>query len=196
MDPPHSNVPATGTHSRVAPLLTFRLTATDSAARAGVLSTAHGAVETPAFQVVGTLGAPKGLTPAQLREHGAQILLMNAFHLAWRPGEARVRELGGLHRFCGWDGPLLTDSGGFQIFSLGGLRKVTEEGAAFASPADGALRLFTPEAVMEIQCALAPDIAMVLDQCPAYPYRPGELEEAVDRSVRWAERSARRHRAP
>ena len=141
---------------------------------------------------VGTLGAAKGLTPQMLREHGAQVLLMNAFHLAWRPGEELIRELGGLHRFSGWDGPILTDSGGFQIFSLPGLRTVSEEGAAFASPVNGDVRLFTPEAVVEIETTLGADLIMPLDQCPAFPFPPGALEEAVSRSVRWAVRSVRR----
>lgn len=173
-------------------MLTFKVHRTDGAARGGRLETAHGAIETPAFMTVGTLGAAKGLLPAQLREHGAQVLLMNAFHLAWRPGEKLVRELGGLHRFTGWDGPILTDSGGFQIFSLPGLRKITEEGALFASPTDGATRLFTPEEVVEIEVALGADMIMMLDQCPAFPFKAGELEEAVERSIRWAARGTRR----
>ena len=152
----------------------------------------HGRIETPAFMPVGTLGAAKGLTPQVLQEHGTQVLLMNAFHLAWRPGEDLIRDLGGLHRFSGWDGPILTDSGGFQIFSLPGLRKVSEEGAAFASPVNGTVRLFTPEAVVEIETALGADLIMPLDQCPAFPFPPGALEEAVARSVRWAVRSLRR----
>ena len=172
----------------------FQIAATDGAARAARITTAHGVVETPGFMVVGTLGAPKGLTPAQLREHGAQILLMNALHLAWRPGEQLVKELGGLHRFSGWDGPILTDSGGFQIFSLPGLRRVTEEGAAFASPVTGDVRLFTPEAVVELEHALGPDLIMPLDQCPPQPCTPAELGEAVERSIRWAARCAKRHR--
>lgn len=175
-------------------MLSFKVNQLDGAARCGVLNTAHGTVETPAFMTVGTLGAAKGLMPAQLREHGAQVLLMNAFHLAWRPGEELVRTLGGLHRFTGWDGPILTDSGGFQIFSLPGLRKITEEGALFASPADGSTRLFSPEAVVEIEVALGADMIMMLDQCPAFPFKGGELEEAVERSIRWAQRGTRRWR--
>ncbi|MCW8129768.1 MAG: tRNA guanosine(34) transglycosylase Tgt [Planctomycetota bacterium] len=173
-------------------MLSFKVTSTDRAARGGLLSTAHGDVETPAFMTVGTLGAAKGLMPAQLREHGAQVLLMNAFHLAWRPGEELVRTMGGLHRFTGWDGPILTDSGGFQIFSLPGLRKITEDGALFASPTDGSTRLFSPEAVVEIETALGADMIMMLDQCPAYPFKAGELEEAVERSIRWAQRGTKR----
>jgi queuine tRNA-ribosyltransferase len=171
----------------------FKTIATDGAARVGRLETAHGVIETPAFMVVGTLGAAKGLTPQQLREHGAQILLMNALHLAWRPGEEVVRELGGLHRFSGWDGPVLTDSGGYQIFSLPGLRQVSDEGAAFASPVNGDVRLFSPEYVIELQHALGADIIMALDQCPAHACRPEDLTTAVERSLRWAERGLRRH---
>lgn len=170
----------------------FSLTAADSLARAGQVTTAHGTFDTPAFMAVATQGAPKGITPQQLADHGGQVLLMNAFHLAWRPGEKLVRQLGGLHAFSGWRGPILTDSGGFQIFSLPGLRKVTDEGALFASAVDGSLRLFSPEEVVDIECALAPDIAMVLDECPPHPCSPAELERAVNRSIRWAERSARR----
>ncbi|MBI3828346.1 MAG: tRNA-guanine transglycosylase [Planctomycetes bacterium] len=175
-------------------MLSFKVHAHDSTARSGLLTTAHGVIETPAFMTVGTLGAAKGLTPAVLREHGAQVLLMNAFHLAWRPGEKLVQELGGLHRFSGWDGPILTDSGGFQIFSLPGLRKITEDGALFASPTDGAVRNFSPEAVVEIETALGADMIMMLDQCPAFPFKPGDLEEAVERSIRWAQRGTKRWR--
>ncbi|MCZ7646006.1 MAG: tRNA guanosine(34) transglycosylase Tgt [Planctomycetota bacterium] len=173
-------------------MLGFRLLAQDGAARACVVETAHGAFETPAFMPVGTLGAVKGLLPSQLRESGAQIVLGNALHLAWRPGEARVQRLGGLHRFGGWDGPILTDSGGFQIFSLPGLRKITEEGAAFASPVDGAVRLFTPESVVDLECALGADLIMPLDHLKELPCPRSELVEAVDRSIRWAERALRR----
>ena len=173
--------------------LSLSITHHDGLARSGTIQTAHGLVETPGFMTVGTLGAPKGVTPEQVLEHGGQVLLMNAFHLAWRPREDLVRRMGGLHRFCGWPGPILTDSGGFQIFSLPGLRKVTDEGAAFASAVDGTLRMFSPETVVDIQCALAPDMAMVLDECPAYPCSNLELTRAVDRSVRWAERSYARY---
>ena len=170
-------------------MLSLEILTTDGKARTARLTTHHGVVETPAFMVVSTLGAPRGLTPQQLREHGAQILLMNAFHLAWRPGESLVRELGGLHRFCGWDGPILTDSGGFQIFSLPGLRQITDVGAAFASPVNGEIRLFTPEAIVNLQVELGSDLIMPLDHCPPYPCDPKALEEAVERSLRWADRS-------
>lgn len=175
-------------------VLAFDVTARDGAARAAVVGTAHGKIETPAFMTVGTLGAAKGLTVEQLQAAGAQVLLMNAFHLAWRPGERLVQEMGGLHRFTGWDRPILTDSGGYQIFSLPGLRKIEESGATFASPVDGAVRAFTPEAVVEIEAALGADMVMPLDQCPAYPCKPGELGEAVERSIRWLQRSVKRHR--
>jgi len=173
-------------------MLSFTLSATDSLARTGTVQTAHGPFATPAFMTVGTQGAPKGITPQQVTEHGGQVLLMNAFHLAWRPGEKLVQQMGGLHNFTGWHGPILTDSGGFQIFSLPGLRKVTDEGALFASAVDGSLRLFSPEEVVDIECALAPDMAMVLDECPPYPCDHGHLSRAVERTIRWAERSAAR----
>jgi queuine tRNA-ribosyltransferase len=138
---------------------------------------------------VGTQGAVKGLTPEQIQAHHGQVMLVNAFHLAGRPGEATVRGLGGLHAFTGWNRPILADSGGYQIFSLPGLRKVTDEGATFANPLDGNVRMFSPEAVVDIQCTLGPDMAMVLDECPPYPCEPAHLTRAVDRSIRWAERS-------
>ncbi len=170
-------------------MLSFNLTAQDGLARTGVIQTAHGLIETPHFMTVSTLGAPKAVTPQQALDHGAQILLMNAFHLAWRPGEETVQALGGLHKFTGWNRAILTDSGGFQIFSLPGLRKITDEGALFASAQDGSIRLFSPESVVDIACALKPDIAMVLDECPPYPCSQLELTRAVDRSIAWAARS-------
>jgi len=170
-------------------MLTLELRARDGLARRAVVHTAHGSIETPNFMTVGTLGAVKGILPRHLLDLGAQVMLMNAFHLAWRPGEELVRKMGGLHKFCGWPEPILTDSGGFQIFSLPGLRKITDEGALFANAVDGSLRLFSPESVVDIECALAPDMAMVLDECPPYPCTPRELTGAVDRSIRWAERS-------
>lgn len=170
-------------------MLTQQITHTDGLARAGKIVTAHGAIETPNFMTVGTLGAPRGVTPQQILECGAQIMLMNAFHLAWRPGEQLVKKLGGVHKFTGWNMPILTDSGGYQIFSLPGLRKLSEDGALFASAVDGTARLFSPETVVEIELALAPDIAMVLDECPPHPCTQEQLIEAVERSVRWAQRS-------
>ncbi len=173
-------------------MLKINITHRDGLARTGSVTTAHGTFETPAFMAVGTLGAPKALSPAQVMDHGGQVLLCNAFHLAWRPGEALVRKLGGLHKFSGWRAPILTDSGGFQVFSLPGLRKITDEGATFASAVDGSVRLFSPETVVEISTALAPDMAMVLDECPPYPCTAAELTRAVDRSIRWAQRSIKR----
>jgi queuine tRNA-ribosyltransferase len=173
-------------------MLSLNITHHDGLARSGTVTTAHGVYDTPAFMTVGTLGAPKGVLPQDVTRHGGQVLLMNAFHLAWRPGEQIVKTMGGLHKFCGWSGPILTDSGGFQIFSLPGLRKITDDGASFASAVDGSLRLFSPESVVDISCALAPDMAMVLDECPAYPCTAAELSGAVARSIRWAERSYKR----
>lgn len=170
-------------------MLTQSITHHDGLARAGTIHTAHGVIETPNFMTVGTLGAPKGVLPQQILDCGAQIMLMNAFHLAWRPGEEIVKKIGGLHKFTGWNLPILTDSGGYQIFSLPGLRKITEEGAVFASAVDGLTRLFSPEAVVDIELALAPDIAMVLDECPPHPCSQAQLDGAVERSIRWAERS-------
>ena len=175
-------------------MLSLSITHRDKLARAGQISTAHGVIDTPNFMTVGTLGAPKGVMPSQLEELGAQVMLMNAFHLAWRPGEQIVKKLGGLHAFTGWKRPILTDSGGYQIFSLPGLRKITEEGAVFASAVDGTGRQFSPESVVDIELALAPDMAMVLDECPPYPCSPEELSGAVERSIRWAQRSFTRAR--
>lgn len=173
-------------------MLALNITHRDGLARTGTLETAHGQIEIPGFMTVGTLGAPKGLTPQQLLDLGGQVLLMNAFHLAWRPGEELVRKMGGLHRFCGWPRAILTDSGGFQIFSLPGLRKISDDGALFASAVDGSPRLFSPETVVDISLALRPDMAMVLDECPPYPCDAVHLTRAVDRSIRWAERSVKR----
>ena len=161
-------------------MLKLSITHQDGLARSGTLATDHGIIDTPNFMTVGTLGAPKGVTPQQILENGAQVMLMNAFHLAWRPGEEIVRSLGGLHKFTGWDKPILTDSGGYQIFSLPGLRKINEDGALFASAVDGTVRLFSPETVVDIELALAPDMAMVLDECPPFPCTPAELTGAVE----------------
>src|SRR6516225_4812653 len=148
---------------------TFGVTATDGAARAGVLRTAHGEVRTPAFMPVGTKGTVKAVDPDELRALGAQIVLGNAYHLHFRPGEETVAELGGLHAFMGWDGPILTDSGGFQIFSLAHMSKVTEQEAVFRSHIDGRLLAISPERAVEIQEALGSDIAMVLDHVVELP---------------------------
>ncbi len=174
----------------------FELVATDGRARRGRLFTARGTVETPAFMPVGTAGSVKGVTPDELRECGAEILLGNTYHLYLRPGHEVVQELGGLQRFMGWSGPVLTDSGGFQVMSLDGLARVDEEGARFRSHLDGSAHLLTPERAMQIQAALGSDIAMVLDICPRLPATRGEIEEAVARTTRWAGRCRAAYSGP
>lgn len=166
----------------------FHLLASEGDARRGQFETPHGMVETPAFMPVGTLGTVKGVTEAQLRGTGAQMVLGNTYHLTLRPGHETVRELGGLHGFMGWDGPILTDSGGFQIFSLGDRTKITEHAAEFRSHIDGRRFELTPEHAMEIQQALGSDVAMVLDHVIALPAPREAVAEASDRSVRWARR--------
>jgi queuine tRNA-ribosyltransferase len=161
-------------------------TDTTTAARRGRLRTRHGVIETPIFMPVGTQGTVKALTPAQIKETGAQIILGNTYHLNLRPGSELVRELGGLHQFMGWDGPILTDSGGFQAFSLAKLRDIREDGIAFASHLDGAKVFLGPREVMTIQANLGSDIAMVIDECPPWPCTRDECQRAVDRSLRWA----------
>ena len=166
----------------------FTLLKTDSAtaARRGRLATRHGLIETPVFMPVGTQGTVKAVTPAHLREIGTQVILGNTYHLSLRPGSALVRELGGLHKFMGWDGPILTDSGGFQVFSLAKLREVRDDGVAFQSHLDGARLFLGPKEVMGIQADLASDIAMVIDECPPWPCTREACAEAVARSHRWA----------
>src|SRR5688500_2148566 len=146
----------------------FAVIATDGEARRGTLELAHGSVQTPAFMPVGTYGAVKAMSPAELRALGAQIVLGNTFHLWLRPGLEVIGAHGGLHRFMGWDGPILTDSGGFQVFSLGELRKISEEGVRFASPINGDRLFLTPEISMQIQLTLNSDVAMVFDECTPY----------------------------
>ncbi|QDU95000.1 tRNA guanosine(34) transglycosylase Tgt [Lignipirellula cremea] len=159
-----------------------------SAARRGQFVTPRGAVDTPAFMPVGTLGAIKGLTIDAVRATGAQMVLSNTYHLALRPGETIVRELGGLHQFMGWDGPILTDSGGFQLFSLAKLTKINDQGAIFRSHIDGSLFELSPERAIEIQEALGSDIAMVLDHVAPLPCDLATLREACDRTILWAKR--------
>jgi queuine tRNA-ribosyltransferase len=171
----------------------FTVHATDGAARCGTLSLAHGDVETPVFMPVGTYGAVKAVSPAELVENGTRIILGNTFHLWLRPGLEVIAAHGGLHRFIGWSGPILTDSGGYQVFSLGDLRKVTEEGARFASPVNGDRLLLTPEESMRIQHVLNSDIVMVLDECTPYPADERETADSMRLSLRWAERSKRAH---
>jgi queuine tRNA-ribosyltransferase len=171
----------------------FSVTATDGLARRGRLVLAHGAVETPIFMPVGTYGSVKAMSPAELEAVGAQIILGNTFHLWLRPGTDVVAAHGGLHRFIGWDRPILTDSGGFQVWSLGALRKVREEGVAFASPVNGDRLLLTPERSMEIQRALDSDIVMVFDECTAYPATREAAAASMELSLRWAARSKSAH---
>jgi queuine tRNA-ribosyltransferase len=167
--------------------------ATDGAARAGILATDHGHVPTPAFMPVGTQATVKGLTPAELAGLGAGIVLANAYHLHLRPGAEVVRRLGGLHAFMGWEGPILTDSGGFQVFSLAKLAAIDEDGVTFRSHLDGSTHRFTPERVMEIEAALGADIVMAFDDCAPYPCDEVSARAAMERTARWAERSAAAH---
>ena len=166
----------------------FTLLKTDpaTAARRGRLTTPHGVIETPVFMPVGTQGTVKAVTQAHLREIGAQIILGNTYHLNLRPGSELVRELGGLHKFMGWDGPILTDSGGFQVFSLAKLRDIRDDGVAFQSHLDGARLFLGPKEVMGIQADLGSDIAMVIDECPPWPCTREACAAAVERSRRWA----------
>lgn len=168
--------------------LSFEIVSVDSRRRArlGRLRTPHGTVDTPAFMPVGTRATVKGLTPDQLRAAGATIVLANTYHLALRPGADVVATMGGLHRFMAWDGPILTDSGGFQVFSLATLRSVDDEGATFQSHIDGAILRLDPARAIEIQEQLGADIIMAFDQCPALPASAPVLQEAVDRTIRWA----------
>lgn len=167
----------------------FTLLATDGAARTGTLTTARGVVRTPAFMPVGTAGTVKAMLPGSVRATGADILLGNTYHLMLRPGAERVARLGGLHRFMDWDGPILTDSGGFQVMSLSDLRKLTEDGVTFRSHVDGSRHVLTPERSMEIQRLLGSDIAMAFDECPALPADEEEVARAMRLSMRWAQRS-------
>jgi len=171
----------------------FRVEVACGAARAGRLTLAHGVVETPAFMPVGTYGTVKTLSPADLREIGAQVVLGNTFHLWLRPGLEVIEAHGGLHRFMGWDGPILTDSGGFQVWSLGDLRKITEEGVRFQSPVNGDRLFLSPEESMAIQRLLNSDIAMVFDECTPYPADEEAVRESMELSLRWAERCQRAH---
>jgi queuine tRNA-ribosyltransferase len=174
----------------------FELLHTDGAARRGRLHTPHGVVETPVFMPVGTQATVKGLTPAQLEEAGARIVLGNTYHLALRPGDALIAELGGLHRFMQWAGPILTDSGGFQVYSLAPTRHITDHAAVFRSHIDGAPLELSPERAMRIQENLGSDVAMCLDECPPADTPPEYLGEAVRRTLLWAERCRAAHRRP
>jgi queuine tRNA-ribosyltransferase len=175
--------------------VSFELLKSDGAARMGRLTTPHGAVETPAFMPVATQGTVKSLSPADLRAAGAQIVLANTYHLFLRPGHEVVSEMGGLHRFMAWDGPILTDSGGFQVFSLSKLRRLGEEGVEFRSHIDGSLRLLTPEICVEIQHALDVDILHPLDECLPHPVSFADTERSLALTLRWLDRSVAAHSA-
>jgi queuine tRNA-ribosyltransferase len=170
-------------------LFGFELKATDGSARAGVISNPRGQVRTPAFMPVGTAATVKAMMPESVRETGADILLGNTYHLMLRPTAERIDRLGGLHRFMNWERPILTDSGGFQVMSLAGLRKLTEQGVTFKSHIDGSKHELTPERSMEIQRLLGSDIVMCFDECPALPASDEEVARAMRLSMRWAERS-------
>ncbi|GEO80081.1 tRNA guanosine(34) transglycosylase Tgt [Pararhodospirillum oryzae] len=167
----------------------FTVTATDGAARLGHLETAHGPVETPVFMPVGTAGTVKAMMPESVAATGARIILGNTYHLMLRPGAERVAALGGLHRFMDWPGPILTDSGGFQVMSLAGLRTLTEDGVTFQSHIDGSRHLLTPERSMEIQDQLDATITMAFDECPPFPAEKQAVADSMRRSMRWARRS-------
>src|SRR5438132_2299093 len=160
-----------------------------SRARRGRLQTAHGEIDTPAFMPVRTQGSVKAVTPRELRELNAQIILGNTYHLFVRPGLDVIKHFSGLHKFMNWGGPLLTDSGGYQIFSLAKLRKITEEGVHFQNHVDGTPAFISPEIAMEVQAALGSDIAMVLDECAPYPCEREYAEKSLEMTTRWAKRS-------
>ena len=173
----------------------FEVLAIDGAARRGRLTTGHGVVDTPVFMPVGTRATVKSLAPDDLVAAGAQMVLGNTYHLLMRPGHEVVRELGGLHRFMGWDGAILTDSGGFQVWSLAKLRRITEDGVTFRSPVDGSSHFLSPELVIEVQQALGADIIHPLDECLAFPATHEETERSSALTLRWARRARDRHRA-
>jgi len=166
----------------------FDLVATDGRARSGRLTTPHGVIETPVFMPVGTQGAVKALTQQHLSEAGAKIILGNTYHLHLRPGDDLIARRGGLHRFIGWDGAILTDSGGYQVFSLEGRRRITDAGVHFKSHLDGSARFLSPESAVDIQASLGSDIAMVFDECLAYPAEPAAVAASVQLTRGWAQR--------
>lgn len=176
--------------------ISFTVTQKDKTTRArlGLLHTPHGTVETPIFMPVGTQATVKTMTPEEVKEAGGRLILSNTYHLYLRPGHELVREAGGLQKFMHWDGPILTDSGGFQVFSLGPLRKVSEDGVTFRSHIDGSEHFFSPEKVMEVQMALGSDIAMAFDECAPYPCSREYALEALERTTRWARRCKAVHR--
>ncbi|MGQ9754150.1 MAG: tRNA-guanine transglycosylase, partial [Thermaceae bacterium] len=170
-------------------MFSFHLLARTGRARLGRLKTPHGEVTTPLFMPVGTQGSVKGLLPKDLKAIGTQVLLANTYHLLLRPGPERVKALGGLHGFAGWKGPWLTDSGGFQVMSLGHLRRIDEEGVTFQSHLNGELVQLTPERSIAVQEALGADILMAFDECPPYPAEKAYLKASLERTLRWLERS-------
>ena len=165
-------------------------------ARAGLFYTPHGIVETPRFMPVGTLATVKGITPAQLKQASAQMILANTYHLHLQPGEDIIESAGGLHRFMGWDAPILTDSGGFQVFSLSELRQISETGVIFRSPRDGSMINLTPEKSIQIQNSLGADVIMAFDECPPAHANKKEVKEATERTYRWLERCIQAHQRP
>ncbi|WP_404403099.1 tRNA guanosine(34) transglycosylase Tgt [Idiomarina seosinensis] len=171
----------------------FELDKTHGRARRGRMTFDRGSVETPAFMPVGTLGTVKGMTPEEVKETGAEICLGNTFHLMLRPGTSIIQQHGDLHDFMNWDKPILTDSGGFQVFSLGELRKITEEGVTFRSPINGEKILLTPEKSMQVQRELGADVVMIFDDCTPYPATHTEAKKSMQLSLRWAERSKQAH---
>lgn len=174
----------------------FQVTAADGRARRAIFATRHGPVETPVFMPVGTQATVKTLAPEELRAIGARFVLANTYHLFVRPGSELIARLGGLHRFMGWDGPILTDSGGFQVVSLAELRKIDEEGVTFKSHLDGARLRFTPESVMQVEAELGADVAMAFDTPPSWPSSTAAAAEMTARTHRWAERCLRAHARP
>ena len=173
----------------------FDLKASDGKARRGTLTTGRGAIETPAFMPVGTAATVKAMTPEAVAETGAQIILGNTYHLMLRPGDENVRDLGGLHKFSNWDKPILTDSGGFQVWSLGDLVKISEEGVKFSSPYDGRKIFMTPEDSIQIQENLGSDIVMAFDECTDYPSTHEQAKKSMELSMRWAKRCKEAHKS-
>ncbi len=171
------------------PLGTFLLQAQDGEARRGTLTTAHGDVQTPVFMAVGTKATVKAMTPEELKECGTQVVLGNTYHLHLRPGEKLIQKMGGLHKFMNWHGPILTDSGGFQVFSLSQLRTMSEKGVEFRSHLDGAKYFISPEKSMEIQMDLGSDVIMAFDECLKYPATDEEVKKSMDLTYRWLLRS-------
>lgn len=173
--------------------VTYRLLSQDGNARRGIINTPHGEIQTPVFMPVGTAATVKAMRPEEVEALGAEIILSNTYHLYLRPGHEIIREAGGLHKFMNWNKPILTDSGGFQVFSLGDMRKITEEGVTFASHIDGSKHLFTPEKSMEVQTALGSDIIMAFDECAPYPADREYVVPSMERTSRWLERCKAAH---